>query len=98
MVKTLQFLVNLMIILTSKNDSVTLEDLEFVHFSLSQLDNGVVVLRRVLDLQLVRGLLPLEDSGGVVFLVCRFDHLGVFLSFNFICYNLSSRLNQESKS
>ena len=37
-------------VLTSEDDSVTLEDLEFVHLGLGQLDDRVVVLSGVLDL------------------------------------------------
>lgn len=54
--------------LTSEDDSVTLEDLEFIHLSLGQLNDRVVVLGRVLDLQLVRRLLLFENSHREIFL------------------------------
>ena len=64
-----------------EDHSVTLEYLELVHLGLRELDDGVVVLRGVLNLELVRGLLPLEDSSRVVFLHF-FNHL-IVLYFNF---------------
>ena len=54
--------------LTFENDSVASENFEFVHLRLSHLNNGVVVLLRFLNLQLVRGLLLLEDGSREVFL------------------------------
>ena len=54
--------------LTSEDDGVTLEDLEFIHLSLGQLNDRVVILSRVLDLQLVRRLLLFENSRRAIFL------------------------------
>ena len=54
--------------LTSEDDGVTLEDLEFIHLSLGQLNDRVVILSRVLDLQLVRRLLLFENSRREIFL------------------------------
>ena len=54
--------------LTSEDDGVTLEDLEFIHLSLGQLNDRVVILSRVLDLQLVRRLLLFKNSCREIFL------------------------------
>ena len=56
-----------MILLTSEDDSVALKDFEFVHLGLSQLDDGVVVLWRILSLELVGGLLLLKNCRRVIF-------------------------------
>ena len=55
-------------VLTSENDSVTLENFELVHLGLGELNDGVVVLWRVLDLELVRRLFPLENRRRKIFL------------------------------
>ena len=54
--------------LTLENDSISLEDLELVHLRLSHLHNGIIILLRFLNLQLVRGLLLLENGSREVFL------------------------------
>ena len=54
--------------LTSENDSITLENFEFVHFRLSHLNNRVVILRRILHLQLIWRLFPLKDRRREIFL------------------------------
>ena len=54
--------------LTSKDHRVSLEDLQLVHFSLSHLDNRVVILLGVFNLELVWGLLSVQDGGREVFL------------------------------
>jgi len=53
---------------TFKNDSVASENFELVHLSLRHLDNRIVVLFRVLDLQLVRGLLAVHNRSRIVLL------------------------------
>ena len=52
--------------LTSENDSVTLENFEFVHLSLSHLDDRVVVLLRVLHLQLMGRLFAVHNRSRIV--------------------------------
>lgn len=54
--------------LTSKDYNITLEDLKFIHLSLSHFNNRVVILHGIFDLKLVGGLLLLQDSSGKVFL------------------------------
>ena len=54
--------------LTFEDDGVAAENLELIHFGLGHLDDRVVVLLRVFDLQLVRGLLAIHDRSRVVFL------------------------------
>ena len=54
--------------LTLDNDCVSLEDLELVHLRRSQLNDRVIVLLRLLNLKLVRSLLRVHDSRGIVFL------------------------------
>ena len=57
-----------LVILTSENDGITLENFELVHLGLGKLNNRVVVLGRVLDLQLVWRLLLLKNRRREVFL------------------------------
>ena len=59
----------LSISLTFENDSVTLEDLELVHLSLRHFNDRVVVLLGVLNIELVRSLLLIENSRGEIFLL-----------------------------
>ena len=72
---------------TFEDHSVTLEYLELVHLGLGELDDRVIILRGVLNLKLVRGLLPLEDSRRKVFLHF-FNHLIVLF------YLILIRINQ----
>ena len=62
--------------LTSEDDGVTLKDLEFIHLSLGQLNDRVVVLGRVLDLQLVGRLLLFKNSRRKIFL-CSVQNIRV---------------------
>ena len=55
-------------VLTSENDSVTLENFELVHLGLGELNDGVVILRRVLNLELVRRLFSFENRRRKIFL------------------------------
>lgn len=62
-------------LLTSDHNGIAFEDLQLVHFSLGHLNNGVVILFRVLDLEFVRRFLLIKDGGGKVFLY--FCHLEI---------------------
>ena len=47
--------------LTFENDGVASEDFELIHLGLSHLDNGIVVLLRVLNLELMGRLLAVHN-------------------------------------
>ena len=55
--------------LTFEDDGVAFENFELVHFGLSHLDDRIVVLLRVLDLQLVRSLLAVQNRCRVVLIL-----------------------------
>ena len=53
---------SLLSLLSLEQDTVSLEELEFVHFRLGELNSGVVVQSRFFSLELVGRLLLFENS------------------------------------
>ena len=60
---------------TFEKNCISLHDFKLVHFLLGQLNNGIVVLLRLFNHKLVRGLLLLEDGARNIFLTVEIEQL-----------------------
>ena len=60
---------------TFKDDGVALENLELVHLRCGHFNDRVIVLLRLLNLKLVRGLLGVHNGRRIVFLSKRDDKI-----------------------